>query len=573
MQNIFIDVLPPWVETGLQPACYDLESGTVLQQTARMYAKVNEIATGYSTFTTNVTNEINRFEQATDDEIERFEGVVNDTVDEYIQKFNDLHDYVEDYFDNLDVQEEINNKLDEMAQDGTLQECLMIDNIIDVTRPGRNLTPMAFDNTDETEKLQDIIDWALANGGAKIILPVGTTKISKIEISASGYVNITIEGQGTSTILESITNSNDNMFEISGETADDQIDNLVIKNLQVKRSTEQISITAFDLTRVCNQCIIEDVTIDGFDTGIKATQCWTLKLLNNNVLHTNNIGVEITSNSHNMLIEGNKFSFNYNTGIKLNSNYGVNLINNDIEGNYGSAIILNNVTSTTISGNYIENNGYTEPTLYHDLQITSGISVNVINNYWYSPNIDEVVEINPTSTNLYIANNTFKGGSAGKKLIVCNGNTTQIQGLFFNNAFGSFDSSALDFGNSQFVNEYITNNQKVAEANQTIYERKVAKTGPYVIRSGKDGVVKFELNYDSDGTPIVNITSGNAGSETYKEIVRLMNDLTVQVRKALSFKTLMTNADITVNNTLFAATDGSLRFKDKDGNIHTITMS
>lgn len=35
-----------------------------------------------------------------------------------------LQKYVEDYFDNLDVQEEINNKLDQMAEDGTLQELI-----------------------------------------------------------------------------------------------------------------------------------------------------------------------------------------------------------------------------------------------------------------------------------------------------------------------------------------------------------------------------------------------------------------------------------------------------------------
>lgn len=38
--------------------------------------------------------------------------------------FEQLHDYVENYFDNLDVQEEINNKLDQMAEDGTLQEII-----------------------------------------------------------------------------------------------------------------------------------------------------------------------------------------------------------------------------------------------------------------------------------------------------------------------------------------------------------------------------------------------------------------------------------------------------------------
>lgn len=39
--------------------------------------------------------------------------------------FAELHTYVHDYFDNLDVQEEINNKLDQMAEDGTLDQLLL----------------------------------------------------------------------------------------------------------------------------------------------------------------------------------------------------------------------------------------------------------------------------------------------------------------------------------------------------------------------------------------------------------------------------------------------------------------
>ena len=38
--------------------------------------------------------------------------------------FNQLYNYVHDYFDTLDVQEEINNKLDEMVEEGTLQEII-----------------------------------------------------------------------------------------------------------------------------------------------------------------------------------------------------------------------------------------------------------------------------------------------------------------------------------------------------------------------------------------------------------------------------------------------------------------
>ena len=100
MENIFVEFLPPWVETGLQPAFYDKESGTVLQQTARMYDRVNMLVRMFNKLSRNTKT----------------------VVEDYIDKFNELHDYVQDYFANLDVQEEINNKLDVMAEDGTLAD-------------------------------------------------------------------------------------------------------------------------------------------------------------------------------------------------------------------------------------------------------------------------------------------------------------------------------------------------------------------------------------------------------------------------------------------------------------------
>lgn len=124
MDKLFVNFLPPWVETNIQPAFYDKESGSVLQQTARMYAKVQQITRLFNEFSEDVSNEINNFENDTNTEIERFEGVVNATVKEYIDKFVALKDFVDDYFDNLDVQKEINNKLDQMVEDGVLQEII-----------------------------------------------------------------------------------------------------------------------------------------------------------------------------------------------------------------------------------------------------------------------------------------------------------------------------------------------------------------------------------------------------------------------------------------------------------------
>lgn len=49
----------------------------------------------------------------------------NATVtEEYAKLVEELQSYVENYFENLDVQEEINNKLDEMTADGTLEEII-----------------------------------------------------------------------------------------------------------------------------------------------------------------------------------------------------------------------------------------------------------------------------------------------------------------------------------------------------------------------------------------------------------------------------------------------------------------
>ena len=45
-------------------------------------------------------------------------------VEELQELYIELKNYVDNYFDNLDVQEEINNKLDEMAEDGTLADII-----------------------------------------------------------------------------------------------------------------------------------------------------------------------------------------------------------------------------------------------------------------------------------------------------------------------------------------------------------------------------------------------------------------------------------------------------------------
>ena len=58
---------------------------------------------------------------------------LSENFDELQSAFNTLKKYVEEYFDNLDVQEEVNKKLDEMAENGTLASLVFskVGNLVD----------------------------------------------------------------------------------------------------------------------------------------------------------------------------------------------------------------------------------------------------------------------------------------------------------------------------------------------------------------------------------------------------------------------------------------------------------
>ena len=73
-----------------------------------------------------------------------------EAVHELQQLFVELQTYVNNYFDNLDVQEEINNKLDKMVKDGTLQE--IISNYLN------SKAIFGFDNVESMKEATNLID-------------------------------------------------------------------------------------------------------------------------------------------------------------------------------------------------------------------------------------------------------------------------------------------------------------------------------------------------------------------------------------------------------------------------------
>lgn len=85
--------------------------------------------------------------------------------------FNDLKSYVQDYFKNLDVQDEINKKLDDMIKDGTLSEIINTaigNDYINI----KNYGCVGDGVTDDTEGITKAINYCISNNKI-LFIPLG----------------------------------------------------------------------------------------------------------------------------------------------------------------------------------------------------------------------------------------------------------------------------------------------------------------------------------------------------------------------------------------------------------------
>jgi len=88
MLKYHIRQLPYWVLTDLQPAFYESESGTVLQQLSRMYPKIQEIINRYNDFVRDVNRYIEEFETGIIKDFECFKNCITKTMTDYIESID-----------------------------------------------------------------------------------------------------------------------------------------------------------------------------------------------------------------------------------------------------------------------------------------------------------------------------------------------------------------------------------------------------------------------------------------------------------------------------------------------------
>lgn len=235
--------------------------------------------------------------------------------------FNDLKNYIQDYFKNLDVQEEINKKLDQMSEDGTLNILLQMH--ARTVLPSNDISG----NTD-TKNIQKMI-----------------TEFGYVELfSGIYYINKPIKLKSGNTIIGS---GNENtIIECSSDFCtlleNSSADKLILKNFRVNDTTgEHIGLNFIGTTTTpytgIRYSFIENIHMFGFNTCVLIRGAWCTKF-NHCRFESNNICINQSGTCNN--IEYTECQFygeeNMSTGVKITGdggaeNYGIYFNNCDFE--------------------------------------------------------------------------------------------------------------------------------------------------------------------------------------------------------------------------------------------------
>lgn len=205
------------------------------------------------------------------------------------QVVQELKNFVENYFDNLDVQEEINNKLDEMVEQGTLQEII-----------GEYLNSKAvfgFDNIQSMKSATNLIDGSYAQTFGFYSKNDGGKALYKIrEVNNTDVVDnfIIIALNNTDLVAELIIDNEINVKQAGVKGDGETDDTLLIQKVLDNFSNIYIPAGTY----------LIDGTISlkpKSNTNIKLDEKAILKVIPNNEQYYNCIDI---SNVSNVIIQG-----------------------------------------------------------------------------------------------------------------------------------------------------------------------------------------------------------------------------------------------------------------------------
>lgn len=396
-------------------------------------------------------------------------GVVKDAVEDvvnYENDFKELYDYVHNYFDNLDVQNEINSKLDEMLSDGSLAQLLY--DIMPLANV-KNYGAVGDGVTDDTQAFKNAI---ADNNYSGILIPQGQYKITE-----TLYVtkNIDVVGNKNSVILFYPNADNYDCFVCVGNVEEkNSIENATVENTFIQCSnagnyaigdmvlisaTDKIAESARDYDT--KQQISKIVSIDGNTIELADALLFDYTTGNNSSVQKIN-SISVNFSGVNIKCENYE---NYSKGIHLNYCENVQITNCHGELFDYSVITLEhcyNFSITKCSGFVLEN----KETQYL-ITVEWSYNGNVANCYGNS--MRTAIDVSKVSGNITVSNNNVTGNinthasiniiisnnTISNGIIMIRGTKTTVSNNIVNCINQScilFDETALEIGDIFLLN-------------------------------------------------------------------------------------------------------------------------
>lgn len=459
------------------------------------------------------------------------QNLVGSEMEKFSQAFIELKSYVDNYFKNLDVQDEINNKLNEMAETGELQT--IIDNFLKMK------SVLHFENVNDMCNSQNLVEGSICQtmgfynagdqGGAFY------TIINKNNISPDNIFTFSINN--TNLIAKLFPLNNTVSINQAGGKGDDNFDNGTILNTLINSDynifiNEGIYITSADINCTKNKII------NGIDKNLSIIKAIANYPAGNEILGFNGLtnlvvkNIGISGNSE-VNIRGDEY--NGKDGIHLldivdSSNVEIN--NVKLFDNIYAGIRIGGTTN--ISNIVIKNSQF--------LNVDCGIisvgtntqnidNLDIYNNYINGHDYSEGISIYGTGicTNLKIHDNIIKnkinghGILAGTEFETDNLNTVEIYNNIIDNCYVGI--SIYHCQNSNCYNNKISNTGlsgygigiSLNSQNNNIFENEIENCGVGININAINNIINnnkiYNFNYKKDPNALsynaIRITADN----------------------------------------------------------------
>lgn len=459
---------------------------------------------------------------------------------------SDLKDYTENYFENLDVQEEINNKLDAMAEDGTLQEIISsyiqsnvawtFDSVSDM-QSATNLIAGSYAQTygfhnlndgggalyliregEENETANGITTFSVDSLIAELVNDGVYVNMKKLGMSSSNADNASILQYAVNTYpkasvlfipsdgdyaFSTAINLGNKAITIKGTSAPDydKASNTALVFANSDGFTNARNVTFKDL------CIKGNTTTPankGITGGARVENCVICYF--NNAIACNYQGPSIITNSdfhHNASnaitnpvdsrITNCTINDNGGSGINLQQGANDNIIaNNKIEWNVGYGVSVYNAQHSVITNNIFDRNGKSGIYLGGTQTRTSVISGNVLRRNGATSSsydasnfqINAAYDSNIISENVTLTGNTQDDGSGTTvPNYALHIRDTNANQVYLTDNVWSGGTNANPIGKSS------ASNVVIIDQNHPVYESLASSKSSVNIASGASGTI------------------------------------------------------------------------------------